>query len=590
MNKKANKAILILIIIVLLFFVFWKINEFPQDVNGEVIMMVNALRCLEWAHNENSAPQICFQKLYNQWETQGVSARNYEEAAFVHKLWLLMLAVILHIFGYSIFSITLASCLLSAITIFFTYKLGKLLYSHETGILAAIFLGTGIAYNMVVRSGYGFIVIATISVAVYYYIARYLDSRRNSDLIIAGILLGIGSLDSPPQFFLIPIVAVVTLLLDFSQEKKSKLKMLSKNLKNITTLLIWALVTSLILTLLYAWCYKTTLYSIFESVYLWISQRLHGAQYTHQYLSIGVIDSLKYAVIFIKNIFVSMSFVGESIFGLDDYALMQEKIPMVTPLISLAFIFGLLSILRKRRKADGLILTWIGINFILFMFIIMVQTRYVVIFLPVICIVAAYGVSRIINRINLSRYPGVIRQVLYAICILFVSYVGYKDFFILYKNNDANLRRFYNNSKIADFILKNANPQDCLVILDETLFCNRDAIRFSMGYKPYQILYLEEVLYKKAQGSLKREISFKQSIEIIKNLESQALAANKTILYIFSEHDVDYYLPAMVPPERYSNVSQLKNTFLTLHPDSKPIEILRYSNGDQTHSIFVVKK
>lgn len=151
MFKKQNFVIFASGIIIVLFFSFWQIHTFPQDVSGEVIIFTNSLRCLQWAHQNNQAPQECFKKGYSEWENRSLTDKNYEITALVLKWWSFFSSAFFNIFGYSILTIQLLCAAVGLVILFATYKLGKVFYSDEVGLIASIFLVTSAAYNIITR-------------------------------------------------------------------------------------------------------------------------------------------------------------------------------------------------------------------------------------------------------------------------------------------------------------------------------------------------------------------------------------------------------------------------------------------------------
>ncbi len=583
-----GRVLLIAGVLIVLFFTFWKLNVFPEDVNAEVIIPADVLRCLQGAHNQHVAPYNCFEGLRNFWDYREIFSTDFVNTAFVRKLWMFILSVMFNLCGYSIFTISLSSAFVSIAILFLTYALGKRLYSQEVGILAGIFLSTCTTYCMTVRASYGFTIIIVTALAVYYYLYRFLENYKRLYLIIAGVLLGIGSLDAPPQFFFIIITVILVMFFDYFKRYQNKVKGMAAALKDLAVILFVAAGVSLILTAIFAWYYNVTIFSVYHSVFQWAAQRLIGSAYTaatHKYVSAGFWESLVYALMFIKN-----TFFGMMTQQLDDYALQLPGVPMINALVSVFFVIGLITMFIKRSKPDRFMLVWVCLHLFIFMFLIKVETRYLVYFLPAICIISAYGLVWAVGKLPLGEYAHLQRQILYGLAILIVSVIGYREFFIVYKNNDANLRRFYNNSKIADFISKNSAPDGCVVVLGERLFSNRASIIFSLKYKPYKVIYLEGMLYDKAHAAGTSSITLEQIKEAMKDLETEAFKDNKKIFYVFSEHDIRYYPSSMVPSDLYSYVQMFKDILMFMHPGAVAVKILNYSNGDPTHSIFVVGK
>jgi hypothetical protein len=580
--KKQNFVIFASGIIIVLFFSFWQIHTFPQDVSGEVIIFTNSLRCLQWAHQNNQAPQECFKKGYSEWENRSLTDKNYEITALVLKWWSFFSSAFFNIFGYSILTIQLLCAAVGLVILFATYKLGKVFYSDEVGLIASIFLVTSAAYHIITRSALGFTTVEAVSIPTFYFLYKYLESERMRDLIIIAILLGIGSFEAPPQFFLSPAVVFLVMLFNVSVKKENIFRRFFVNIRDIGLVLLISIAISILLNSIFALYYKTSLTSVYEPIFFWIGRKVQGEHYTHQYLSKSFFDSIRFAIIFIRN-----AFLGMSPMDLDDYGSQLEGLPMIRPIILVLFVMGLLFMPAAKKKANRLILTWLGVNFFVFMFIVKVQTRYVVSFLPAICIVSSLGLKALVDKIRLGRISTVLRMAIYLCVIVFVTQSGYKEFFINFKENNANLWRMHNTSKIADFVQKNSSPENCLVVLGERFFHDRNGVLFSLKYRPYQILYLEEVAFDISQQAKNENINLENIKGAITELEKN-MGSNTHIFFVFSEHKVDYYFPAMVSDSEYPYVQMFKEAFLKVYPQTEPQAILRYANGDPTHSIYII--
>jgi 4-amino-4-deoxy-L-arabinose transferase-like glycosyltransferase len=112
------------------------------------------------------------------------------------------------LFGISNFTYKLPSFLFVLIGVFSTYKLGKLLYTKNTGWLASIILYSSQAYFLFVHDVRTDTILANVVILAVWQLYVFMNIRSLQALIIGAIAVGIAMLEKGPIGVMVPVLAL----------------------------------------------------------------------------------------------------------------------------------------------------------------------------------------------------------------------------------------------------------------------------------------------------------------------------------------------------------------------------------------------
>lgn len=117
-------------------------------------------------------------------------------------------AIAYKLFGVSQFSYKIAVIIVSFAGIFGTYKLGELLYSKKTGLLAAIFLSTSLGYLHFHNDIHTDTLLADMVILAIWQLAAFFERKRIINFVFGLIFTGLAMLTKGPVGLAIPAFAV----------------------------------------------------------------------------------------------------------------------------------------------------------------------------------------------------------------------------------------------------------------------------------------------------------------------------------------------------------------------------------------------
>lgn len=171
MKIKLHSFLLLVVLVLALFFRFFKLKEIPPGLYPDVAIYANdALDSLE---NKD------FKVFYPE--------NNGREG-----LWMWILALFFKIFGISIFTIKLASALCGFLTVVGIYFLTKELFENEKiALFSSFFLSISFWHTNLSRIGFRVITYPLLLVFAYYFLIKALKKLKFSDFVISGFLFGL---------------------------------------------------------------------------------------------------------------------------------------------------------------------------------------------------------------------------------------------------------------------------------------------------------------------------------------------------------------------------------------------------------------
>ena len=128
--------------------------------------------------------------------------------------------------GVSFLSLKIGTVLAGLVTVLFIYLLGKEMGGRRTGLLALIL--SGIAYwgNVISRVGLRYALYALFASVTMFFLIRGLRRSSRNDIIIAGLLLGLG-LHGYTAFRIMPFVVVIAFILYWLHPQSRGMRMQS---------------------------------------------------------------------------------------------------------------------------------------------------------------------------------------------------------------------------------------------------------------------------------------------------------------------------------------------------------------------------
>jgi len=122
--------------------------------------------------------------------------------------------------GVTFLSLKLGTMIAGLIAVFYTYLLGKEYGGKSTGVAAAFLMGIGYWPNIISRVGLRYAIYPLFAAPVLYYLIKGLRTRNINQLIIAGILLGLG-MHGYSAFRVMPFLVITGFLLFWLHSKKA---------------------------------------------------------------------------------------------------------------------------------------------------------------------------------------------------------------------------------------------------------------------------------------------------------------------------------------------------------------------------------
>lgn len=126
-------------------------------------------------------------------------------------------------FGLSHFGIKFTSAMVGLASIAALYGLGRYLYGHQVGLLAAALLALSKWHVILSRSGYRASLMPLMVAGVMFLLLRALRRSRAGDWVVAGMALGLG-LYTYNAFMIVPAVVAVALAFELARQGRGALR------------------------------------------------------------------------------------------------------------------------------------------------------------------------------------------------------------------------------------------------------------------------------------------------------------------------------------------------------------------------------
>jgi len=540
---------------------FWHLDQVPVDLDGEMALVAQSAYLVDQA----KAQKVSFSKLIQE-SGQGAPMKKTYGVPTYHlylqilgrslPLWMFILSNFLKIFGSTKFAVCFASSLIGISIIFLTYFITRKMYSRNIGFLAAFLLCFSLYFLIDVRSGWGYHAIPGFFALIgVYLLYQAFSTDKKIYFYIYGFTWGIAWLNGYSPHLIIIATFILALIA------------IRKNLMFLKQGYFWltiaiAFFTCFILSIVYSYLFNldSPIQSFQELNRHWLFRR--GGEEV-LFLSGSFFSNLITAF---KNIFIGMTYDKAS-----HTSLIVPGVPVINIFISIFFIKGLISSLRRRDTKDILLLLWLGLVFINFTCFVVFQVRYIMIIAPAICIITAKSIVDSINSRQLLKWRRRILILFVVFGIGFSSFYNYYNYFVVYAGNDAYLWRFVGNKEIAEYISTTSRPQECEVVFGHPVLVPAENF----------IFYTKEMYPIRRWKDIHEDSSFIKVEEYERGVFAQG---KKIIFYVFSMDNESNKAPGKRAWGDYENMS----FFRKVHPNLKPSKIINYSSGLAAFEIFEV--
>uniref|UniRef100_UPI003566E5B0 ArnT family glycosyltransferase n=1 Tax=Mariniphaga sediminis TaxID=1628158 RepID=UPI003566E5B0 len=145
------------------------------------------------------------------WLNLKINGEPYDQKPHLF-FWLAGLGI--QLFGNTNFAFKLFPALWALTGVYFTYRLGKLLFSKKTGKLAALFLGTSQIFTLYLLDFHTDSVLHTGVTLALWQLAFYLKEKKTSSFIFGFIGIGLAMFTKGPIGAVIPFLMVLLYLLN----------------------------------------------------------------------------------------------------------------------------------------------------------------------------------------------------------------------------------------------------------------------------------------------------------------------------------------------------------------------------------------
>jgi len=274
---------------------------------------------------------------------------------FYPPLYSMMATLFSILLGLSTFAIRLPGAIFGALTLFATYKFGKLLYNDRVGFISTVLLSS-YPFFYVSSHGAGLdIPITFFVVMALYFLYKALVEARQSSYLYAGLMLGLGLLTKYPIILLVLSMTIILLLLmkKIHLGNRRGLTIITMDLEILKGLIIMTLVS---IACVAPWAYETLI--VKNQLKEWLdASQIQTAPFTLQ------------------------TIIGYYI----PFSLPQ----LMTPLLALLAVFGLGYAFYVLKRNDLVVISWIVIVDLVFSLLPNKNWRYVVPFLPAFAILTS---------------------------------------------------------------------------------------------------------------------------------------------------------------------------------------------------------
>ena len=134
--------------------------------------------------------------------------------------YIFYLAGIYKLFGVSLLAVRIFSLIPAMISLIFTYKITKQIFSKQIGYIAAVIHAV---YPLIFYFEFELLLdslfLLLMQIAIFYFI-RWYDSKSSLHIVISGLFLGIGAITRPTILVILPVLFLTIILIKISFKEK----------------------------------------------------------------------------------------------------------------------------------------------------------------------------------------------------------------------------------------------------------------------------------------------------------------------------------------------------------------------------------
>ncbi|HUU86436.1 MAG TPA: glycosyltransferase family 39 protein, partial [Candidatus Glassbacteria bacterium] len=384
---------------------------------------------------------------------RGEYQEYFASYAFYPPIFDLTTASLFGIIGISVFTARLVSVIFAILSLIIVFKISNKMYGQKTALISTILFGVMPGFVWLSRVAMIETMLVFFFTTSMYFFFNWMSFHKNKDLILSGLMLGVGFLVKYQMIIagLIMLTSIFMLGRDYLKTKLSRIPLL---------LLAVALVVI-------PW--------IFVSYQIYASGMLDQWIYA---IGIGNPEKSLYSVRFPTPIFyfIEMTWPYENVHPISVYLY----------LIGLGGL-GLFSL--RRKFEDNFLLIWFGVVFIFFTIIANKHWRYVIPLFPILAISASNLIMFIYSRIQKSLKTSQINRrnkhgikivaIIFVLCISVSIFLSCLDSYSWVEKDQIQVQVGEATYYVADRL----DYDESLVVLAPFNLFSQDMIKFFLEAK-----------------------------------------------------------------------------------------------------------
>jgi len=470
LNRRMEIILFILIMLFGIFLRLWKLDSLPNGLDGDVIASAsNSL------HIFNKGDFRVFQN--NQ-----IIGKPVAYLFWSMPLGSLLIGFFINLFKQIEYGALFSSAFVGIISIPLLYLFAKKITNIPTALLATFFFAVSPIHLVYSRSGFTHITIIVPLVVSAIWLLYKLVATKNTKLFyLCGIIWGLILFNSYPIAYVVAPITIAYLIWT------NRWKWLFSR-EFIFGLLI-ALISFLLLSCGFAFLNGSSdpLIVLKESYYQWIAVRLNEVR-QNTTISKNILSGLQ--MLFGK-------ITPEYHFGV----LRIFNYPLIDHFTGLTFIIGFIILILRRSRVDKLLILWIVFVFSITSVINIPQERYLFVLLPVFYIVSASIIVPFFKTGLISKLPSLRLSTLFLLLVFLFLYAyntEYKQYFVSYANNNANMTHGLGDGDVAEYLVNNLDPNTSLVVTSMML----PGVELNTNYQFKQTILWSEFISNVAETSV----------------------------------------------------------------------------------------
>ncbi|OGG99710.1 MAG: hypothetical protein A2600_07885 [Candidatus Lambdaproteobacteria bacterium RIFOXYD1_FULL_56_27] len=550
-----------------MFFLFWDIHNFPPLENGEAVLgLATELFYQAYRAHLDFGPYMI-----QRWSQMALGPNLPMHTAYLipdlYPLQTLWLGAAFWLFGANAFAIHFSAAVLSLAFLAVLYKTVARISGTQSALLATLFASQSLVLLLLGRTVFTPTVFGALFGALTLgAFFRGYSQKRPVYFLWGGLAYGFALLNCYPSVFVFPLILLVWLVWD------------SGSLTFLKGKYLW-LGALLALGVF-------VLGSILFSAALTPNPWGNLIQTYAYYLDRGTDENpvAKGAAFLWNNPLMSLRVLFWSMppypapFGTDMPNFTLVGATQLQRVLLPFFLLGLGRAFVRRSSADKLWFTWFWVSWTVFAFLITYEIRYFVVVLPALYALCVEGMLLAAGWLEqkwtaLGRGRGL--WLLAGLVFGISSLMTYKNYYVDYRQDDANLWGAIHSEVLAQEVLKAGPPEQVLVVLGHsTLIPN--APLFFLTHGEYRVHSWAGLLgakeYQLSEMRLWEQEQFDRGVQ--------------KILYLFSLDQAGAKIPGK--PANYGNDYDDLLRFAQLHPKLEPVRINYTSRGIPLQAVYVV--